>query len=55
VIKVRTGITDGRYTEITGQDLKTHGINIGTQVIVAELQSNGQAQAGGNMRGPRMF
>lgn len=54
-IKVRTGITDGRYTEITGQDLKTHGINIGTQVIVAELQSNGQAQAGGNMRGPRMF
>lgn len=53
-IKVRTGITDGRYTEITGQDLETHGINIGTQVIVAELQSNGQA-AGGNMRGPRMF
>jgi HlyD family secretion protein len=55
VIKVRTGITDGRYTEITGQDLKTHGINIGTQVIVAELQGNGQAQTGSNMRGPRMF
>jgi len=54
-IKVHTGITDGRYTEITGQDLKTHGISIGTQVIVAELQSNGQAQTGSNMRGPRMF
>ncbi|ACT49003.1 efflux RND transporter periplasmic adaptor subunit [Methylotenera mobilis] len=54
-VKVHTGITDGRYTEITGKDLNTHGINIGTQVIVAELQNNGQTQSGGNMRGPRMF
>ena len=54
-VKVHTGITDGRYTEITGQDLKAHGVDIGAQVIVAELQGNGQAQSGGNMRGPRMF
>nr|WP_294839969.1 efflux RND transporter periplasmic adaptor subunit [uncultured Methylotenera sp.] len=54
-VKVHTGITDGRYTEITGQNLKTHGVDIGAQVIVAELQGNGQAQSGGNMRGPRMF
>jgi len=54
-VKVHTGITDGRYTEITSKDLNTHGINIGTQVIVAELQNNGQTQSGGNMRGPRMF
>lgn len=54
-VKVHTGITDGRYTEITGQDLKAHDVDIGAQVIVAELQGNGQAQSGGNMRGPRMF
>lgn len=55
-IKVRLGITDGRFTEITGRDLQAKGINIGTQLIVAELQNNGSAQpSGNNMRGPRMF
>lgn len=55
-IKVRLGITDGRFTEITGRDLQAKGVDVGTQLIVAELQSNGSAQAGGNnMRGPRMF
>jgi HlyD family secretion protein len=55
-IKVRLGITDGRFTEITGRDLLAKGVNVGTQLIVSELQSNGSAQAGGNnARGPRMF
>jgi len=54
-IKVRLGITDGRFTEITGRDLLAKGVNVGTQLIVSELQSNGSAQASGNARGPRMF
>lgn len=55
-IKVRLGITDGRFTEISGKDLKAEGVDVGTQLIVAELQNSGPAQAGGNnMRGPRMF
>lgn len=49
-VRVRVGITDGRFTEVMGRDLKA-----GTQIIVGELQANGQAQGGGNMRGPRMF
>jgi HlyD family secretion protein len=55
-IKVRLGITDGRFTEITGRDLQAKGVNVGTQLIVSELQSNSSAQTGGNnARGPRMF
>lgn len=50
-IKVRVGITDGRFTEIMARDL-----DVGAQIIVGELQANGQPQSGGgNMRGPRMF
>lgn len=49
-VRVRVGITDGRFTEIMARDL-----DVGTQIIVGELQANGQAQGGGNMRGPRMF
>lgn len=49
-VRVRVGITDGRFTEIMARDLE-----VGTQIIVGELQANGQAQGGGNMRGPRMF
>lgn len=49
-VRVRVGITDGRFTEVMGRDLEA-----GTQIIVGELQANGQAQGGGNMRGPRMF
>lgn len=54
-IKVRLGITDGRFTEIKGRDLQAKGVGIGTQLIVAELQNGAPAQAGNNMRGPRMF
>lgn len=49
-VRVRVGITDGRFTEIMARDL-----DVGTQIIVGELQANGQAQGGGSMRGPRMF
>lgn len=50
-VRVRVGITDGRFTEIMTRDLAA-----GTQIIVGELQANGQAPTGsGNMRGPRMF
>lgn len=54
-IKVSLGITDGRFTEIKGRDLQAKGVGIGTQLIVAELQNGAPAQAGNNMRGPRMF
>jgi len=49
-VRVNIGITDGRSTAITARDLA-----VGDKVIVGELQANGQPQAGGNMRGPRMF
>lgn len=51
LVRVRVGITDGRFTAITARDLAA-----GDKVIVGELQSNGQTQqTGGNMRTPRMF
>ncbi|HYN54085.1 MAG TPA: efflux RND transporter periplasmic adaptor subunit [Methylotenera sp.] len=50
LVRVRVGITDGRNTEIMSQDL-----SVGTQVIVGEIQANGQAQGSGSMRAPRMF
>jgi HlyD family secretion protein len=51
LIRVKTGITNGRSTAITARDLE-----VGEKVIVGDLQSNGQAQVGSsNMRGPRMF
>jgi HlyD family secretion protein len=50
-VRVRVGITDGRFTEIFARDLE-----VGTPIIVGELQANGQAPSGNNnMRGPRMF
>ena len=49
-VRVRVGITDGRFTEIMARDL-----DAGAQIIVGELQANGQSQGGGSMRGPRMF
>lgn len=50
-VRIHVGITDGRFTAITGRDLAE-----GDKVIVGELQANGQPQAGGgNMRAPRMF
>lgn len=50
-VRVRVGITDGRFTEIMARDL-----DVGTQIIVGELQAGNQTQGGrGNMRTPRMF
>jgi HlyD family secretion protein len=51
-VRIHVGITDGRFTAITGRDLAE-----GDKVIVGELQANGQPQAsgGGSMRAPRMF
>ena len=49
--RVRVGITDGRFTAITGRDL-----NVGDKVIVSELQADNQSKTGGNApRAPRMF
>ena len=51
MVRVHVGITDGRFTAITGRDLTP-----GDKVIVSELQADNQAKAGGNApRGPRMF
>lgn len=51
MVKINVGITDGRFTAITGR-----GLAAGDKVIVGELQANGQSQAGGNSpRAPRMF
>jgi HlyD family secretion protein len=51
LVRVRVGITDGRFTAITARNLA-----VTDKVIVGELQANGQAQqSGGNMRTPRMF
>lgn len=51
-VRVRVGITDGRFTEIMARDL-----DAGAQIVVGEMQANGQPQQGGgnNMRAPRMF
>jgi HlyD family secretion protein len=50
LVRVRTGITDGRLTAIIARDLA-----VGDKVVVGELQTNEQPQAGGNQRAPRMF
>lgn len=51
VVRVRTGITDGRFTAITAHDLA-----VGEKVVVGELQASAQPQTGGNnQRAPRMF
>jgi HlyD family secretion protein len=49
MVRVRTGITDGRQTEIISQELTA-----GAQVIVGEMQGE-DGKPGGNMRAPRMF
>ncbi len=51
LVRIHVGITDGRFTAITGRNLAA-----GDKVIVGELQANNQPQAGGNTpRGPRIF
>ena len=51
LVRVRTGITDGRFTAITARDLA-----VGDKVVVGELQASTQPQTGGsNQRAPRMF
>jgi HlyD family secretion protein len=54
MVRVRTGITDGRSTVVTGE-----GLAVGDKVIVSELQSDNTVSKGpGNTngpRGPRMF
>lgn len=54
MVRVRTGITDGRSTVVFGRDLQA-----GDKVIVSELQGDNQSKPGGNngnnQRGPRMF
>lgn len=51
LVRVQVGITDGRSTAISARDLTA-----GDQVIVGELQANGQGPAGGSsQRAPRMF
>jgi HlyD family secretion protein len=50
MVRVRTGITDGRFTAITARDL-----TVGEKVVVGELQTSTQPQTGGNQRAPRMF
>ena len=54
-VRVRVGITDGRFTEVSMKGSHSQDLKVGTKVIVGELQANGQAQTGGNMRAPRMF
>lgn len=50
-VRVRTGITDGRFTAITARDLA-----VGDKVVVGELQASTQPQTGGNnQRAPRVF
>jgi HlyD family secretion protein len=49
-VRVRTGITDGRQTEIVSQQLTA-----GAQIIVGEIATDNKAQGGNNMRAPRMF
>lgn len=50
LVRVRTGITDGRQTEVFSQELTA-----GAQVIVGEMQGDDSKAGGGNMRAPRMF
>jgi HlyD family secretion protein len=53
MVRVHTGLTDGRSTVVRGE-----GLNVGDKVIVSELQDDNQGKApGGNNgpRGPRMF
>lgn len=51
LVRVRVGITDGRFTAITADNLA-----VADKVVVGELQASGQSQqTGGNMRTPRMF
>lgn len=54
-VSVHLGITDGRLTEIRGKNLNELGVNIGTQVIVSELQGNSPSHTTGNMRSPKGF
>lgn len=49
MVRVRTGITDGRQTEIISQQLTA-----GAQIIVGEMQGDG-AKPGNTRRAPRMF
>ena len=50
-IKVTTGLTDGRLTEISSSEIKA-----GDKTIISETQSNGQAAGGSSgTRMPRMF
>ncbi|OYY49574.1 MAG: efflux transporter periplasmic adaptor subunit [Methylophilales bacterium 28-44-11] len=49
LVKVRVGITDGRFTEVSADALQA-----GERVVVSELQSDDSA-ANNRMRGPRMF
>jgi HlyD family secretion protein len=49
MVRVRTGITDGRQTEIVSQQLTA-----GAQVIVGDMQAE-NGKPGNNMRPPRMF
>jgi HlyD family secretion protein len=49
MVRVRTGITDGRQTEIVSQQLTA-----GALVIVGEMQGD-NGKPGNNMRAPRMF
>lgn len=53
LVRVKVGITDGRFTEVSAKDL-----NNGDTLVVGELQAvgqNGQAPGGNNARAPRMF
>jgi len=55
MVRVHTGITDGRSTAVSGE-----GLAAGDKVIVSELQSDNapnKGQQGNNNgpRGPRMF
>jgi HlyD family secretion protein len=50
-VRVRVGITDGRFTAITARDLA-----VGQKVVVGDLQTGPQPQTGGNnQRAPRVF
>lgn len=53
MVRVHIGMTDGRSTVVTGE-----GLAAGDQVIISELQADGQGKMPGNNngpRGPRMF
>ena len=50
LIKVKTGITDGRMTEVSSAEIK-----VGDKIVISETQSSGQSGGNSGNRMPRMY